>query len=119
MALANQAQSQADLAKAVGGRRRVKRGGSGIPAPQVQTPYPETGAGDQTVNAIMAKNAQQQNQGGANAVYDDAARNMKGGTMWGCYSGGKRRRKRSCTKKKKRSNKKKRNTKKKTFRKRN
>lgn len=114
-----QAESQANLARAVGGRRRVrrhspiKRGGEGgIPAPQVQTPYPEPGGGNQNVNAIMKANAEQQNQGGANAVYDNAARNMKGGTKWGCYSGGKRRRKKM-TKKKKRNNKKK------TFRKRN
>lgn len=122
-----QAESQASLARAVGGRRRrarrpsqIKRGGEGgIPAPQVQTPYPEPGGGNQNVNSIMKTNAEQQNQGGANAVYDNAARNMKGGTMWGCYSGGKRRRRRSCTKKKKMSNRKKRNNKKKTFRKRN
>ena len=119
-----QAESQASLAKAVGGRRRrkarrpsqIKRGGEPIAAPQVQTPYPEPGGGNQNVNAIMKTNAEQQNQGGANAVYDNAARNMKGGTMWGCYSGGKRKRKLFCTKKKRRSYKKKRG---KTSRKRN
>jgi hypothetical protein len=108
-----QAESQASLARAVGGRgkRRVKRGGSGIPAPYMQTPYPVAGAGDQNPNSIMLNNAKMESQGGANAVYDSSARNMKGGTMWGCYSGGKRRR-RTCTKR--RSHKKKRKARKMT-----
>lgn len=85
MYTANQASSQASLARAVGGRRRIKikRGGSGVPAPQMLTPYPVAGAGDQNPNAIMLKNAGSQNQGGANAVYDNSARTMKGGCAWG------------------------------------
>ena len=93
---ADQANSQANLAKAVGGKRiksknRYKGGDGGLPAPQMLTPYPVAGAGDQNPNAIMLKNASSQNQGGANAVYDNAAR-MKGG----------RRRRRSTLKKSKR-----------------
>ena len=113
-----QAESQANLARAVGGRRRVKRGGSGIPAPYMQTPYPVAGAGDQNPSSIMLNNAKMESQGGANAVYDSSARTMTGGTMWGCYSGGKRRKRRVCTKKRTNNNKK-RKLRRKTTRKRN
>ena len=95
---ANQASSQANLARAVGGRRKFKRGGA--VAPQMKVGYTETGAGDQSVNKIMENNAIQQGQGNANAVYDNSARTMKGGTNWGCYSGGRRKKRKSSTKRK-------------------
>jgi hypothetical protein len=115
--LANQTARQASLANAVGGRRRKRRrgrsfnrkGGSGIAAPQMLTPYPVAGAGDQNPNAIMKNNAIQENQGGANAVYDNSARTMKGGVKWGCYSGGtstKRRKRRACSSKRRRQSRK-------------
>jgi hypothetical protein len=97
---ANQASSQANLARAVGGRPKFKRGGA--VAPQMKVGYTETGAGGQSVNAIMENNAIQQGQGNANAVYDNSARTMKGGTNWGCYSGGRRRRRKYSTKRKSR-----------------
>ena len=98
--MANQAKSQANLARAVGGRRRktkrTTRGGSttgGVPAPQMAIPYSVPGAGDQNPNAIMLNNAKSQNQGAADAIYDSSAKTMKGGCVWGCYSGGSKRRK--------------------------
>lgn len=95
----NQAQQQAALANAVGGRRRrVKRGankrGGAITVPQM--PGDTSGA-----NAVIAQNARHSTQGAANAQYDAAAmkkggtRRKKGGNpnwLWGCFSGGRSKR---------------------------
>ena len=100
----NQAQQQAALANAVGGRRRrVKRGankrgankmGGAITVPQM--PGDTSGA-----NAVATQNARHSTQGAANAQYDAAAM-KKGGTrrknggnpnwLWGCFSGGRSKR---------------------------
>ena len=111
----NQAQQQAALANAVGGRRRrVKMGankrGGAITVPQM--PGDTSGA-----NAVIAQNARHSTQGAANAQYDTAAmkkggtRRKKGGNpnwLWGCSSGGrsKRRTSKRRTSKTRRSNKK-------------
>jgi hypothetical protein len=116
----NQAQQQAALANAVGGRRRrVKMGankmgankrGGAITVPQM--PGDTSGA-----NAVIAQNARHSTQGAANAQYDAAAmkkggtRRKKGGNpnwLWGCSSGGrsKRRTSKRRTSKTRRSNKK-------------
>ena len=100
----NQAQQQAALANAVGGRRRrVKRGtnkrGGAITVPQM--PGDTSGA-----NAVIAQNARHSTQGVANAQYDNAAkikggsRRKKGGNpnwSWGCSSGGKSKRRNTKT----------------------
>ena len=96
----NQAQQQAALANAVGGRRKMRRGanrrGGAITVPQM--PGDTSGA-----NAVIAQSAQHSTQGAANAQYDAAAmkqggtRRKKGGNpnwSWGCSSGGKRKTKR-------------------------
>lgn len=108
----NQAQQQAALANAVGGRRRrVKMGankmgankmgankmGGAITVPQM--PGDTSGA-----NAVIAQNARHSTQGAANAQYDAAAmkkggtRRKKGGNpnwLWGCSSGGRSKRRTS------------------------
>jgi hypothetical protein len=103
----NQAQQQAALANAVGGRRRrVKMGankmgankrGGAITVPQM--PGDTSGA-----NAVIAQNARHSTQGAANAQYDTAAmkkggtRRKKGGNpnwLWGCSSGGRSKRRTS------------------------
>ena len=85
----NQAQQQAALANAVGGRRKIRKGGA-ITVPQM--PGDTSGA-----NAVIAQNARHSTQGVANAQYDSAAL-QTGGTnpnlSWGCYSGGRRKTKR-------------------------
>ncbi len=132
----NQAQQQAALANAVGGRRRrrVKMGANKIGANKIgankigankigankiggaitvpQMPGDTSGA-----NAVIAQNARHSTQGAANAQYDTAAmkkggtRRKKGGNpnwLWGCFSGGrsKRRTSKRRTSKTRRSNKK-------------
>ena len=110
----NQAQQQAALSNAVGGRRRrVKRGtnkrgankrgankrGGAITVPQM--PGDTSGA-----NAVATQNARHSTQGAANAQYDAAAmkkggtRRKKGGNpnwLWGCFSGGRSKRRTSKT----------------------
>jgi hypothetical protein len=87
----NQSQQQAALANAVGGRRKMRRGGA-ITVPQM--PGDTSGA-----NAVATQNAQNSVQAAANAKYDAAAmkqggtRRKKGGNpnwLWGCYSGGRK-----------------------------
>lgn len=91
-----QAQSQANLAKAVGGKKRRRRGGGTIPAPQMQISYPVSGAGDQNPNDIMQRNAQISTQAASYRQFDNQARvtggsKKRGGSVkWGCYSGGKK-----------------------------
>jgi hypothetical protein len=89
----NQAQQQAALANAVGGRRKMRRGGA-ITVPQM--PGDTSGA-----NAVIAQNAQHSTQAAANAQFDAAAmkkggsRRKKGGNpnwSWGCSSGGRSKR---------------------------
>jgi len=77
-ALADQAsgeRSQANLLKAVGGKKRCYKGGA-TPITIMPTAYKETGGTGQTVGANQKALAIAQNQGGANAVYD----NKLGGT---------------------------------------
>jgi hypothetical protein len=91
----NQTQQQAALANAVGGRRKMRRGGA-ITVPQM--PGDTSGA-----NAVATQNASNSVQAAANAKYDATAM-TKGGTrrrnggnpnwLWGCYSGGRRKSKR-------------------------
>jgi hypothetical protein len=98
----NQSIQQAALANAVGGRRKMRRGGA-ITVPQM--PGDTSGA-----NAVATQNAQNSVQAAANAQYDAAAmkkggsRRKKGGNpnwSWGCYSGGRRKSKRRTIKRRK------------------
>lgn len=78
--------AQADLANAVGGkkrryRKRSSRGGGAVAAPYMAVPYPVSGAGGQDPNSIMYENAANQNQAAANRVYDKEAAVLKGGFL--------------------------------------
>jgi hypothetical protein len=116
-----------------GGKRNKKKlvGGNinKIAVPTMQVPFPETGAGNQTVNgnitgttALGATNATNStfdacigqpascttnmiNKSGGKRIYKTKSTKKRGGVKWGCYSGGKRKNKRakSTKKNKKRS----------------
>lgn len=121
---------QTKLIGAVNGGKRNKRkkivGGdtSKIAVPTMQVHFPETGAGNQTVNGnitgttvLGATNATNSvydacigqpasctanimNKSGGNRKYKSKSTKKRGGLKWGCYSGGKRKNKRTKSSKK-------------------
>jgi hypothetical protein len=105
--------SQASIGAAVGGKKRVKKGGDGqVVVPQFQMQYTPQGGPGTDPNAQVAALSKHSTQGTANAAFDKHAlsggskknKNKKGGNSnwsWGCHSGGKKSRKHKHKKNKK------------------
>ena len=88
---------QAALNSAVGGRKRIRKGGA-IVVPQFSPSYPQQCSDSTGTNAQIAGLSKTSTQASANSVYDYKATQKGGNTnwKWGCYSGGRRRYSRSC-----------------------